>query len=134
MASQNAVFELYHRGNPPKIEVWCSQGFRKETGALWQGCSAVDRAHFANVNELIKRFARGDQLSKLSFPKERVGYAFKSGTLRFYGAYSTQHSGAFVLSHAITKRHQKLQDGDVQRMLACLAAFDSLVALPATPT
>jgi hypothetical protein len=134
MALQHAVFELYHRGNPPKIEVWRTQAFKQETGELYWASSPADRAHFANVNQLIERFARGEQLSQQSFRKERVGYAFKSGRLRFYGVYSTQHGSAFVLSHAIIKRHDKLHDADMQRMQACLAAFDSIVSLSAIPT
>lgn len=133
MASLPADFELYHRGQPPKIEVWCSACFKQETGALFRASSTADRSHFANVNELINRFACGEQLSKLSFRKEEIGYAFKSGTLRFYGVFSTKRGGVFVLSHAILKRHEKLQAADVRRMRDCLEAFDALVSLSAIP-
>ena len=90
--------------------------------------------HFFNVNQLIERFACGEQLSKASFPRESMGYAFKSGTLRFYGVFSTRHSASFVLSHAIIKRHAKLQASDIQRMKNCLAAFDCLMAPPTPQT
>lgn len=114
--------------------MWRTQGFKSETSELWRGCSVTDRSHFANIDQLIDRFARGEQLSQSSFRKERVGYAFRSGTLRFYGVFSSHHCAAFVLSHAIIKRHEKLLGSDVQRMEECLAAFDSLLALPAIST
>lgn len=86
------------------------------------------------MHVLIDRFAKGDQLSQASFRQERQGYAFKAGHLRFYGAYSSAHASNFVLSHAIIKRHDKLRDADLTRMLACRQAFDSLAAVPAIPT
>jgi hypothetical protein len=124
MASPQGIFELYHRGQPPKIEVWCGGRFRQETGALFRASSAADKAHFANVNELINRFARGERLSELSFRKEDIGYAFKSGALRFYGVFSAKRGHVFVLSHAILKRHEKLGAADVRRMQECRQAFD----------
>ena len=133
MATQLAVFQLYHRGHPPKITVWCQDQFRLETGLLFRSCSAADKAQFANMHVLIDRFAKGEQLSKLSFRQEQQGYAFKAGHLRFYGAYC-KHPASFVLSHAIVKLHDKLAPSDLARMVACRDAFDSLAALPAIPT
>ena len=130
MTSPLGVFELYHRGQPPKIEVWCGGRFKQETGALFKASSTEDRSHFANVNELINRLARGERMSKLAFRKEEIGYAFKSGTLRFYGVFSARRGDVFVLSHAILKRHEKLEAADVRRMRDCRQAFD-LVSQPA---
>ncbi|MEY4413273.1 MAG: hypothetical protein RIQ53_566, partial [Pseudomonadota bacterium] len=69
-------------------------------------------------------------LSQASFRQEREGYAFKAGKLRFYGAFSNVYAGCFVLSHAILKRHDKLDDADRDRIVACRRAFDALAALP----
>jgi len=134
MATQPAVYRLYHRGNPPKIYVWCSDTFSQEVGQMYRRCSPADQAQFANIHVLIDRFAKGEQLSQASFRQERQGYAFKAGALRFYGAFSTAHVGAFVLSHAIVKRHDKLAEADHARLLACRQAFDALAAAPAIPT
>lgn len=128
------VFRLYHRGNPPKINLWRPDSFALEAGQLFHSCSPADQAQFANMHVLLDRFAMGEQLSKSSFRQEQAGYAFKAGALRFYGCYSNAHPGSFVLSHPILKRHDKLSDTDLARMVACRKAFDSLAALPAIPT
>jgi hypothetical protein len=132
MATQHRVFQLYHRSKPPKVDVWCSDTFKVETGAVFRSGNAADRRSFANVHVLIDRFANGEQLSNESFPKEGPGFAFKSGRVRFYGAYAK--NGAFVLSHAVIKRHDKLRDTDRQKMTDCVAVFDTLAAAPAVPT
>lgn len=134
MATHAVVFAPYHRGRPPVVTVWRPEGFRTEVGDLFRACSPAEKVHFSNINALIHRFASGEKLSSDAFRQERDGYAFRSGPIRFYGAFSNSHRGAFVLSHAIVKRHQKLHDADVARMVACRDAFDSLAALPAVHT
>jgi hypothetical protein len=132
MATQHRVFQLYHRGTPPKIDVFCSDTFKAETSAVFRSGGPADRKSFANIHLLIDRFANGEQLSNESFPKEGPGFAFKSGRVRFYGAYAK--NGTFVLSHAIIKRHDKLRDTDKQKMTDCVAAFERLAEAPAVPT
>lgn len=130
MTSHQIGFELYFRGKPPRLVIWCAPGFKVQTASLIRSCNPSERAHFANVNELIKRLAGGERLSQDSFRKEDVGYAFKSGPVRLYGAFSRRHSASFVLSHSILKRQPKLEAGDLRRIKACLADFDRLPTLP----
>jgi hypothetical protein len=129
MATQPEAFEVYDPAIPPGVTVVMAPGFRTETGQLYKGASKADKCHFLNVNVLIKRFSSGQSLSQGSLVRERDGYAFKSGTLRFYGAYSKRHN-CFVLSHAILKRHAKLAEEDLRRMNACVAAFDAMTLPP----
>lgn len=126
MAKHASGFVPYREGDPPKVVVWCSERFQHDVKQMLCQLDKSQRANLANMDVLLDRFCSGQQLSKASFRKERVGYAFKAGTLRFYGAYSRNRPGTFVLSHAIVKRHDKLQDTDVQRMNECLRAFDAV--------
>lgn len=81
------------------------------------------------MNELVKRFARGEQLSTEGFRQENEGWAFRAGPLRFYGCWSQACPGCFVLSHPHLKDKRKLARGDVRRMLAHRDEFDMLAPL-----
>lgn len=124
-------FELYHKGNPPRVEVWCSDVFLRDLAAL---LPHIKQSDLANISVLVDRLASRLQLSQESFRKERDGYAFKAGQLRFYGAYSNKHSGKFVLSHPIIKRHAKLAETDLKRIRDCVERFDAIESLKPTST
>jgi hypothetical protein len=50
-------------------------------------------------------------------------YAIKGGTVRFYGWF--EPNGAFVISHAISKRHDKLESSDKKKMMRNQTEFRS---------
>lgn len=127
MSKHMGSFSLYAVGQPPKLEIWCSDTFRNEVRALFAGASAADRASLANINAVVMRLAGGGRLSSDTFRREQDGYAFRAGRLRFYGAFSDARTGAFVLSHPIIKRHQKLDPVDADRTARCVAQFDTYV-------
>lgn len=95
--------------------------------------SEIKLSDLANMGQLVDRLASCLPLAQTSFRKERDGYALKAGQLRFYGAYSRVHSGKFVLSHPLVKRHDKLAEADLLKIRNCLKAFDALQQLTANP-
>ena len=125
MPKQNDEPTLYFDVPPVKVEVYCSVGFRDGTKKLYHSLGSKHSCHFGTINELIVRFARGDRLSTTAFRQEAIGYAFRSGRVRFYGVYSKERAGTFVLSHAIAKAKDKLDQADIDAMSSCLKSFDS---------
>lgn len=125
MPKQTDEPTLYFDVPPVKVEVYCSAGFREGTKKLYHELGPQQSCHFSTINELIVRFARGDRLSTTAFRQEAIGYAFRSGRVRFYGVYSRERKGSFVLSHAIAKAKDKLDQSDIDAMSSCLKTFDS---------
>ena len=124
MPKQDVEPTLYFDVPPLRVEVYCAPGFRQVVAAMCYADEQVE-THVATINALIERFSRGDRLSSEAFRQEPPGYAFRSGRVRFYGVYSDEKKGSFVLSHAIVKRTQKLGKSDVNEMSKCLKAFEA---------
>jgi len=115
----------YFDSQPIHVEIFCAPGFRLETGHLATALGTEYVCHFANINVLIERLARGVRLSKDSFAPEDIGFAFKSGSIRFYGVFSDLSPRAFVLSHSVHKTWPKLRKADIKVMARCKDKFDS---------
>ena len=79
----------------------------------------------ARANALLKTFAENGRLrSPDQFRNEGDKFwAIRAGTIRCYGWYEAD--GSFVISHVISKRHDKLEDGDKRRMIKNQAEFRS---------
>ena len=124
MPKQDVEPTLYFDIPPLRVWVYCAPGFRQMVAAMCYADEQIE-TNVANINALVTRFSRGERLSTESFRQEPPGWAFRSGRVRFYGVYSVERKGSFVLSHAILKRAQKLSKSDVDEMSRCLQAFDA---------
>jgi hypothetical protein len=81
------------------------------------------KAHLARLDSLIKQLgSTGSLVSPDQFRKEGHGYwAIRAGTIRAYGWF--EPGGIFVISHVISKRHDKLARADIKRMQDNRSAF-----------
>ena len=128
------MFLVYQARGPGRgLTVFCSDEFKISAKAMHAKDPDRRSSHFANCNAQVLRFADGEQLSSESFRKEDIGYAFRSGQLRFYGVYPKKHQGAFVLSHCVWKSWKKLRSTDIDLMDKCQKSFDTLKQLPKLP-
>lgn len=114
-------FVYVQSGGP--LVIYGGPQFAESVRALLRRHGAKVQGSLANCNELAKRLSKGERLSTASFPSESGAYAFKSGRVRFYGAFA---GSSFVLSHAILKDQQKLDQADRRRALTCRDRFQDL--------
>ena len=99
------------------------------------GLDSIEKLCDIHRNQIVKELARASALTKrlaefgyLRSPDQFRNesdkfWAIRAGTIRLYGWY--EPDGTFVISHAISKRHEKLEDSDKNRMLRNQAEFRS---------
>jgi hypothetical protein len=112
---------VYHVGN--KLTIWITD-------------DAVESiTHLACVHRklITKELARADKLARMLGDFGRLSssdqfrnegdafWAIRAGHVRLYGWY--EPDAVFVISHAISKRHDKLEIADKNRMIKNQAAY-----------
>lgn len=133
MSKLPVSFRVYRRGDPSRVVVWCSDVFEHDLAELLKRPDKALASRLATMDELLRFFAQGETLPASKLRKERDGYAFRAGPLRFYGAFSNTERGTFVLSHPLIKNHDKLDAADLRRVLVCRDAFDRIASLNGNP-
>lgn len=126
MSNGEPQFRPYDRPAGANPVVYCRSDFPESVSDIYHQHGPQARAAIADLNALIRRFAKGERLSTEVFRQEGCGYAFRAWRVRLYGVFSGRHPSCFVLSHAVLKRAQKLDPGDEDRMRRCLKMFDAL--------
>ncbi len=119
----NLTFETYYNGQ--SLTVLISAEGRQSIENLCNVHRKNIASALARADALIKRFADIGRLrSPDQFRQETAGFwAIRSGTIRVYGWY--KNDKRFVISHLISKRHDKLSESDIKKMQNNKKLFDA---------
>jgi len=113
------------------LTVWFAEGGSDEgLESLPSWCEAVSHLQsgkvestYARMRVQLQRLADGASLrnpdrfnTEGELPDGKHFFAVKVGQIRAYGWYSTKYKRAFIVSHFVFKKKQKLDAADIRRV------------------